>query len=358
MARLAFIGDCHLGYRHKFRAQRLRDYAASFDDAVGKALILRPDVMVFLGDIVHHPRPDPVTLRTVLRKLIEVAQRCPVVVCIGNHEIEGHLGTAYPPLFGDVHENISVLTTESPHVILEVGGRKVGFHGFEYIRGRERAEEALKKVSAEREGDVNVLCLHQAVERYGSPHEISLAALREAAPRFDLVMCGHIHRHQPIREVSDLAPAWYCGSTERISFNESENPTGFMFFDGDLAKPSFVETQSAPMTLVRRDFRGTPAEANRLIEGLIRENPAKLLKIELSAELEGDTLDLRRDWSAFEDGRTVLEVSVSLGADEEDVRLEKVQLNEDLIREYFDKSGNRNRELEELCVGLFRKYGL
>ena len=118
MASIAFIGDCHLGYRHRFKTQRLRDYSQAFEEGVERVLQLKPDAIVFMGDLLHHHKPDPVSLRTVLGKLMEAASSCPVIVCIGNHEIEGHLGTSYPPIYGDVHEGIHVLSSENPHVIL------------------------------------------------------------------------------------------------------------------------------------------------------------------------------------------------------------------------------------------------
>jgi DNA repair exonuclease SbcCD nuclease subunit len=357
MANIAFIGDCHLGYRHRFKAQRLRDYARAFEEAVAKALRLKPDVVVFTGDLVHHPKPDPVSLRTVMRKLVEVADVCPVVVCIGNHEIEGHLGTTYSPIYNDIHEDINVLTSESPHVLLNIHRKTYGFHGFEYTRSRERAEEKLRSVSAKADGDVNILCLHQAIERYLSPHEISVAALREAAPNYDLIVSGHVHKHQPINEVFDTTPAFYCGSTERISFNESGNRNGFLLFEGDYNKPRFVKVDSAGMSHIKEEFDGTPEEINRRLEELINGHRAPLLSIELTSDVSGDFMDVRRDWSTFEPGRTILEVNVVPKAGEVDVQLERVELSEDLIREYFAKSGNENRELMELCVQLFNEYG-
>ncbi len=357
MVSLAFIGDCHLGYRHRFRTQRLRDYVKSFEEAVRKALNMDPDAVVFTGDLVHHSRPDPVSMRTVLKKLIEVAESCPVIVCIGNHEIEGHLGTTYTPLYSDVHENIHVLSSESPHTVLKIGRKNIGFHGFEYTRSRERAEDMLRSVSANLEGDVNILCIHQAVERYLNPHEISLSALREVAPSYDLIVSGHVHRHQPIGEVSDVTPAFYCGSTERISFNEAGNRTGFMFFDGDFTSPKYVKVNSADMACVKEDFRGTPEELNKRLREVIESNQAPLLKVEVSADLQGDLMDVRRDWSSFEEGRTILEVNVVPSSEEADITLERTELNEDLIREYFERTGNSNQELVNLCIELYNKYG-
>ncbi|MFH1054508.1 MAG: metallophosphoesterase [Candidatus Altiarchaeota archaeon] len=357
MASIAFIGDCHLGYRHRFKAKRLMDYSKAFEEAVDKALGMKPDAVVFMGDLLHHSKPDPVSLRTVLRKLIQVAGVCPVVVCIGNHEIEGHLGTTYSPIYGDVDENIHVLTSENPHLALNISGKTYGFHGFEFTRGREQAQEKLRKITSEANAQVNILCLHQAVERYLTPHEIPLSLLREVAPIYNLIVSGHVHKHQPIREVSDVTPAFYCGSTERISFNEASNHNGFLWVEkDDFARPKFIAVDSAPMSYVRENFNGTPAEINKLVEDIVKANPSPLLKVELTSEIKGDMMDIRRDWSVFEEGRTVLEVTVQPIEDDSQLQLERVELSEDLIREYFQKSGTKNKELEDLCVELYRRY--
>jgi len=358
MACIAFIGDCHLGFRHRNKLQRLRDFAKAFEEAVEKAVALNPDVVVFLGDLVHHPKPDPVSLRTCLKRIMAVAKSRHVVMCIGNHEIEGHLGTTYSPLFGDVHPSIHVLTSENPSVKIGVGGRTYGFFGFEYTRARESAEEKLRKTARGADADVNILCLHQAFEKYLSPHEVSLSCLREVAPSFDLIVSGHVHRHQAIREVSDVTPAFYCGSTERISFNEAGNRNGFLVFTDDRwADPRFVEVNSATMAYVREEFKGIPDELNRRLEEIVKGSEAKLLKVDVIADLSGDYMDVRRDWTAYEAGRTVLDVSVVPKFAGEDIRLERVELSEDLIREYFQKTGNTSKELENLCVELYRRYG-
>jgi DNA repair exonuclease SbcCD nuclease subunit len=356
MVSLAFIGDCHLGYRHRSKLQRLKDYAKAFEESVDSAIRMNPDAIVFLGDLVHHSRPDPVTLSTVLKRLMAVAEKRPVIVCIGNHEIEGHLGTSYSPIYGDVHKNIHVLTSENPHVKLKFDDKTYGFHGFEYTRSREMAEEKLKVVTSEVDADVNILCLHQAIEKYLSPHEISLALLRQVAPKYDLMISGHVHKHQMIKEVSDVTPTYYCGATERISFNEASNPTGFMVFLDDLRKPEYISVDSAPMTYVQEEFTGKPAELNRRIEGIISVNPAPLLKIDIAWDIDGDFMDLRRDWSAFEGGRTILEVTVAPKSKETEIQLDRIDLTEELITEYFQKTGNTNKELEELCIELFRRH--
>jgi len=358
MVSIACISDCHLGYRHRFKTQRLEDYVNSFNEAVEKALEKNPDVIVILGDLVHHSRPDPVTLRHAIKKLIEISQKKHVIMCIGNHEIEGHLSTTYTPIYSDIHEKIHVLTTENPHVVLNIRGKKIGFHGFEFMRSRERAEEMLDKISGEPlEGEVNILCLHQAVEKYLSPHEISIRALRDVAPKYNLILLGHVHKHDKIAELEDITPAFYVGATERVSFNEAENTTGFMVFHKDFASPEYIPVESAPMRSLRIKVDSkSPEEVNSTVRSVIEENKdCKLLRIEVESDLS--SIDFKSDWSELGEQFTILDVVLSPKESESDVMFEKINFSEELIREYFQKTGAKDKELEDLCVQLFQKHG-
>jgi len=362
MSTLVALSDSHLGYRHKFKLQRLKDYASAFEEAVDGALSFNPDVVVFGGDLLHHTRPDPRSLKIVIQTLKKAAEKTQLVVCIGNHEIEGHLGTTYTPIYSEIHDNIHVLTTDEPHLGLKLGEQEAVFHGFQYIRNRELAEETLKKVTSEVEdGPLNILCIHQAVEKYLGPPELSLRALREAASRYDLILCGHVHKHQKIAEVFDVCPAYYVGSTERISFNEHANPNGFMVFkDYDFNSPQFVTVNSAPMRQVSAELgRASPSEVNDRVAELIRKNgDVSLLQVNVDVEVAGDLVDVRHDWELQDSGFTVLDVRVNPRLAEKAVSIEKPTLSEDLIREYFDKSGMADqKDLLNVCVEMYQKYG-
>ena len=356
------ISDSHLGYRHKMKQQRLRDYEDSFKDALSRAMALEPEILIFGGDLVHHTRPEPKSMHTVLKTLMEIADSTQVVMCIGNHEIEGHLGSAYTPIFSDLHKNIHVLTTENPHITIKVYGKRIGIHGFQYLRDRKLAEKTLRRISDEIPGygDVNILCMHQAIEHYLSPFEISIKVLREVAPRFDLILSGHVHRHQKIMEISDLTPGFYIGSTERISFNEWQNPNGFLVFRNlDFKNPEFVRINSASMKRISKDIgRKTPAEINSYIEELIKENlNQKCLQININAEIQGDYFDIRHDWETLFREFTILDVNVIPRMGEDEIKIKRFEINSSVIDEYFEKSGMKDRkELKELCVELFKKY--
>jgi DNA repair exonuclease SbcCD nuclease subunit len=362
MTSICCISDCHLGYRHRLKVQRLRDYEASFAEALDAALKLSPSLLIFGGDILHHTRPDPKSMQVLIKRLMAAADSVPCIFCIGNHEIETNLSSSYTPIFSDLHENVHVLTTENPHIVLELDGKRIGVHGFQFTRDRKMAEETLEKISSEISGnDVDILCLHQAVEGYLEPHEISLKALREVAGKYDLILSGHVHKHQPISEMTDVTPAYYIGSTERVSFNEAGNTTGFLEFkDMDFAHPTFVPVNSAPMRVVKTDLgKKTPQEVNEAVRAIIEENSdVKCLQVSVFADVAGDYFDIIHDWESVYPNFTILDVSVSSTATENHITLDRLEISEAIFDEYFEKTGMNNRtELKEMCKTLFRKYG-
>lgn len=331
----------------------------AFNDAVAKALKCDPDVILFAGDLMHHPRPDPVTLRKLIRTIVQLAEKTQVVMCIGNHEIEGHLSTTYTPIYSDLHKNIHVLSSENPRVKINLIGREVNLYGFEYTRNRNTVEKKLIELSKNIKSGYNILCMHQAVERYLNPYEISLKTLREVAGKYNLILFGHVHKHQPIKELSDITPAYYIGSTERISFNEAENQTGMMLFRNiDPTKPEFIRVESASMKQVSQNLgRKTPEEINQQIEKTISENSkTELLQININVQIDGDYLNVRHDWAEQNPNFTILDVNVNPTTTEASFKMDKININEETIKEYFQKTGLNNPSLEETCIKLYQKY--
>lgn len=365
------ISDSHLGYRHRLKFQRLKDYENAFKEAVEKAMQFEPKILIFLGDLFHYSKPDAKSMHLVMKTLMKIANNSThIILCIGNHEIEGNLFSSYLPLFSELHENIHVLSTENSHMPIKIGGdKKISLHGFEFLRNRKDAEETLKKISSEvkevkdkeKGSEINILCLHQALQNYLDPFEISINSLKEVANKYDLILFGHVHKYQKIQEVSPI-PCFYVGSTERISFNESENKNGFLLFKNlNFFSSEFIEINSAKMKQIKEDIgEKTPNEINSYIENIIKKNSdTKLLQLSIEAEIKGsDYLDIKHDWEKTFPEFTILDILVMpKNLSEKKVAIEKIELSEKLIDEYFEKIGVKEEGLKELCVKLYEKYG-
>mgnify|MGYP000860150434 CR=1 FL=1 len=75
----------------------------------------------------------------------------------------------------------------------------------------------------------------------------------EAVSPFNLVCLGHIHRPQEI-SVTDTCKAFYCGSPERLSFNDEAVTPGFYIHDTDKKESQFIETPARHFIT----FKGDP----------------------------------------------------------------------------------------------------
>jgi len=87
--RTVVIADAHLGYGW---ALRRRGQLGPVVDEVARDKVraaideLQPATIVFLGDVVHAPRPDPREHELVESTLRALAQHAKVVIVLGNHD--------------------------------------------------------------------------------------------------------------------------------------------------------------------------------------------------------------------------------------------------------------------------------
>jgi hypothetical protein len=133
-----------------------------------------------------------------------------------------------------------------------------------------------------------------------------------------------------------------------------------VFEDYNFASPNFLEVESASMKKITCELGPkTPQEINAFVESKIREQEGtKLLQIEVKAEVLGDILDVRQDLSDVYPSYTLLDVNIVSPLSEKKITLERLEISQDTIREYFEKSGLVNQEeLLSTCVKLFEEYG-
>jgi len=139
-----------------------------------------PDLVAISGDLLTHPRGEP-----MLRKLVGILPR-PVFAVLGNHDIA---------LSRDPQARASVLPELEPATLLrdegrllELRGRKVWIAGADpwlIVRGRPRLDPNRLAVQAGSEADFSILLCHY-------PRVLD----RLEPGRFDLVLAGHMHDGQ------------------------------------------------------------------------------------------------------------------------------------------------------------------
>ena len=94
--RLLHLSDLHLGFRQFQRTtqtginQREADVAASFKQAIEKAIAIRPELILIAGDVFHTVRPtNPAIIHafTHLQRLTQALPETDVVMVAGNHDM-------------------------------------------------------------------------------------------------------------------------------------------------------------------------------------------------------------------------------------------------------------------------------
>ncbi|MGH2977156.1 MAG: metallophosphoesterase [Gaiellaceae bacterium] len=140
----------------------------------------RPDLVAVTGDLLTHPRGEP-----MLRRLVRVLPR-PTVAVLGNHDLA---------ISRDPQARASNLTELEPAMLLrdegrllELRGRSVWIAGADpqlIVRGRPRLDPNGLAPSSQTGADLSILLCHYP------------RVLDQLEPgRFDLVLAGHMHDGQ------------------------------------------------------------------------------------------------------------------------------------------------------------------
>jgi len=233
MTRLIFSADQHVGATH---LTTLADQATAIGEVIAAAN--RADALLLGGDATHHARPTPEALRV----WGEALGRCtvPVIAVAGNHD-----GPEVVRLFESFRGKVIVAT--DPRII-PLNGIDIACLPWlpdAYLRAaaggsRTRDETALALshaatailagfVAHRRPGRPMILLTHGTVAGAVTSGEWNMGyrpstyyvLLAEEVAPFDLVLAGHIHRHQ------DIGNVVYSGSLQPLDFSETE-PKGFL----------------------------------------------------------------------------------------------------------------------------------
>jgi hypothetical protein len=240
VARLAALGDAHLGRTHlahlrddEGRNLREEDFLRSFDWAVEKTVELEPHGFLWLGDVFDHARPSYRMFTRVLVALRRLEQAGLRGVAIsGNHDTPRLRGTGSPyAALEEVFPNVTFAWAMEA-VTAELAGVRI--HAVPQTLSEAEFREQLDRSAGELKKDTtSVLIGHVAltslpVRQYRDINELEV---EEAAfdKRFDHVLLGHYHVHQKVSKRT-----WYAGSTDTFSFADrprGAGPKGLVVLD-------------------------------------------------------------------------------------------------------------------------------
>jgi exonuclease SbcD len=289
--RILFVTDTHLGFDLPFkpridRRRRGHDFFANFERALRPALRGEVDVVVHGGDLFFRSRFPDSLVEMAMKPLLKVADRgIPVYLVPGNHE-----RSRIPLQIWTVHPNLHIFR-EPQTFVCDLPHLSIALAGFPFARRVRDDFRQLLRATGYKEvrADVNLLCIHQAVEgakvgpsnftfRGGS----DVIRGRAIPDHFDAVLSGHIHRSQMLTH--DLsgrllpAPVIYPGSVERTAFAERFEEKHYVILTIEAPLPNqrpsleaaFIPLPARPMVTMEIDPQAYDPQ------GLLRELQRRL----------------------------------------------------------------------------------
>ncbi len=188
--------------------------AAAFRRAIDRAIELRPDVIVFAGDIFHSVRPTNPAILHAFQQFARLSKALPetaIVMIAGNHDTPRAAETGFIlRLFAPL--GIHVADAEARRI--QIPERSLS------ILAVPDVQAARVAFTPDPDARFNVLLLHGEVEgviqRAAVEERAAVEISREALgiPRWDYIALGHYH---VFREVAPNA--YYSGSVEYTSAN-------------------------------------------------------------------------------------------------------------------------------------------
>lgn len=245
--------DTHLGYSdyHKIDPktginQREQDFYNAWNFLIEEILRQKPDFVIHAGDLFHTTRPTNRAIAVALEGIQKISDAgIPFVMISGNHSTPKIRAT------GSIFESISLF----PHVYAAFQSKYEKFpiddytvHCIPHCSLTEELQIAFEQIKPDKNPKYNILVTHGswAGRKSFSMGEFNEQKLPDPGAvseiKFDYIALGHYHRHIKIKP-----NVVYSGSTERTSFNEAVNPTGYVSVDMAKDKVDYIEIPSRPM---------------------------------------------------------------------------------------------------------------
>jgi DNA repair protein SbcD/Mre11 len=233
---IAHLADLHIGFqrfqRHTTTGinQREADVANAFRECVDRLIAIRPDVILFAGDIFHSVRPSNPAILFAFSQFSRLTQSLPhalVVMVAGNHDTPRTAGTgSILPLF----RTLGIHVVEREPQLLRFESRDLSICAVPETGGHQPLQFVPNVTT-------NILLLHgevAGVVPYSAPGAWTLEQIKP--PLWTYVALGHYHAR------TEVAPnAFYSGAIEYTSSDPWHEPRekGFLTFDTETKRSTF-----------------------------------------------------------------------------------------------------------------------
>lgn len=270
MTKIAHFGDIHLDKGNKFE-----DTLACFDCGIDDAINEKVELFVVAGDIFER-KSLPVERNAFAQRIIKMAEKAPVVIIQGNHDVPGDLD-----IFGKFQGRIMVHTEPgSIYVNDELIAYTFPYPRFEKSRlmsngktlsiqeSNEQIRENLVRIlkgfadkhaeypeySGILVGHINIKGSQASTGQVMIGNEIELSSQELGTVEANAYLLGHIHKHQEINGLKGTVGA-YCGSINRMNYGEQEEK-GYLLWTIEKGKADyeFRSVNARAMLIVDREW--------------------------------------------------------------------------------------------------------
>lgn len=317
--RLIHTGDLHIGVQNYGRMDgltgmhtRLTDFLSTLDKLVDYAVDNQMDGVLICGDVFRNREPDVTQQREFAKRIKRLSDEgIKVYIIVGNHDLHNTVGKATSVEIYDVVKLPGVYVRRRPEVdVLETRRGPFQIVALPYVSPSNLAIEgnSIQDISVsirERLGQMldmlmqrldaglpTVLMSHFSLIGAVPGSEKAIMLGREvtlpvgffARSELDYVALGHIHKHQVLYE---KPPVVYCGSLDRVDFNEEREDKGFvevLLKKGD-ASFEFIKLDTRPFRTFYVDAtKGEPfEEVIKAIEGQILDDAIVKIRVKIKA---------------------------------------------------------------------------
>lgn len=337
MIKIAHFGDVHWRSltRHK-------EYRNAFEDAFRKMRVLKPDIILIAGDIVHSKTQgiSPELISNLTWWFREMSQIAPVHVTLGNHDgliLNPDREDAISPIINAINDPNVHLYKKSGVYPLSDEYNLCVFSCFD--------EDGWKDVVPE-SGKVNIATFHGAISSAQTDEGWFLEgdAKVDLFNGFDYALLGDIHKQQFLTD--RIA---YCGST--IQQNYGEDPgKGFLFWgiDGKDFKAKHVEVKH-DSPFVTLDYSGILDDLQSQVENhpersrfrvRVNENVSQAERTQIRAAIKDIS---KPEEIVFKSETNEESTAISQEVLEESEALDDFDTVWSLIREYYSKTNLSER---------------
>lgn len=290
--RILLLADSHLGFDLPVRPRverrrRGHDFLANYARALAPALAGEVDIVIHAGDVFDRSSVIPTLAYQAFEPLRRIADMgIPVLIVPGNHE-----RSRLPHLRFAQHPELHVFAGPRT-VVINTRGLRIALSGFPYERNdvRSRFSTLLEETAwSQHPADVRILCVHHCIEGatvgpadYQFTTANDVIRTRDIPAAFDVVLSGHIHRHQVLTAHLDgrplPSPVIYPGSIERTALAEIGETKGFMTLtcvaDAPRVRWAFHHLPARPMLRTELTADGlAPGELRASVEAIMDAAP-------------------------------------------------------------------------------------